>query len=155
MEAVCGPEARPRPLTRLVRAEGEAVLRAAGIGHASTAEDQARRGSLLDLQPVAGRRRPGGPAWQSLARRTGVTETDHLNGEIVMLGRLQGVPTPANTLIAQLAGQLARTGSQPGVIPADDVLAQVGNDARTLLRRGGGNESDRGDLHELLETNEV
>ncbi|MPZ63145.1 MAG: ketopantoate reductase family protein [Propionibacteriales bacterium] len=125
VEAVCGQEARRGPLTEVVQAEGEAVLRAAGIEYASTDEDRERRGSLLDLRPVGGVRRSGGSSWQSLTRGTGAIETDYLNGEIVLLGRLYGVPTPANALLQRLAGDLARTGSRPGTIPADDVLARL------------------------------
>ena len=39
---------------------------------------------------------PGGSSWQSIQRGTGNIETDFLNGEIVQLGRLHGIPTPAN-----------------------------------------------------------
>ena len=35
--------------------------------------------------------RPGSSTWQSLRRGTGAVETDYLNGEIVLLGRLHGV----------------------------------------------------------------
>lgn len=125
VEAVCGPAARPGPLTDLLRTEGETVLRAAGIDFATEEEDKARRGTLLDVQPIAGRSRPGGSAWQSLARATGVTEIDYLCGEIVLLGRLHGVSSPANSLMAHLASQLARAKSPPGVIPAEEVLAQL------------------------------
>ena len=38
----------------------------------------------------------GGSSWQSLVRGTGTIETDFLNGEIVLLGRLHGIPTPVN-----------------------------------------------------------
>jgi 2-dehydropantoate 2-reductase len=127
VEAVCGPQARPGPLTDLLQAEGEAVLRAADIDHASGAEDKARRRNLLDLQPIAGERRPGGSTWQSLARQTGVTEIDYLCGEIVLLGRLHGVPTPANTRLQQLGAHLASTHAPPGAISADAVMAEIGN----------------------------
>jgi lysophospholipase L1-like esterase len=39
-----------------------------------------------------------------LARATGSIETDYLNGEIAMLGRLHGVPTPVNALLQDLVG---------------------------------------------------
>ena len=53
--------------------------------------------------PAAGRgvERTGGSSTQSLARGTGSIETDWLNGEIVLLGRLHGVPTPANAYFAR------------------------------------------------------
>lgn len=126
VEAVCGPAARSGPLTDLLQAEGEACLRAAGITYASAREDRDRRGSLLALQPVAGETRPGGSAWQSLRRGTGETEVDYLNGEIVLLGRLHGVAVPGNAVVQRLAADLARTGSPPATMPAEDVLARIG-----------------------------
>jgi 2-dehydropantoate 2-reductase len=91
VEALCGAEFREHELVRLARAEGEACLTAAGIDVASEAEDRERRGDLLRLRPIAGQRRGGGSTWQSLERGKGSVETDHLNGEIVLLGRLHGV----------------------------------------------------------------
>src|SRR6185503_3463808 len=99
LEALCGPAARAGRLADLVKAEGEACLAAAGIDVASEAEDQARRGDRLAMRPVGGERRGGGSSWQSLRRRHGSIEADYLNGEIVLLGRLHGVPTPANALL--------------------------------------------------------
>jgi 2-dehydropantoate 2-reductase len=69
--------------------------------------------------------RGGGSSWQSLARGTGQIETDHLNGEIVLLGRLHGVPTPANALIQRLANDAAKDHRPPGSMTAADVLAML------------------------------
>ena len=126
VEAVCRPGERSRELLDLLRAEGEACLRAAGIDFASAEEDRARRGDLLRMQPVGGNRRGGGSSWQSLARGAGSIESDWLNGEIVLLGRLHGVPTPANELLRRLANEAARAGGAPGTLPVDDVLARLG-----------------------------
>lgn len=87
VEAVCGPDARAGPLGAAVTEEGLAVLKAAGIDHATADEDRRRRGDILRLHPVDGAGRPGGSTWQSL-RRGGVTETDFINGEVVRLARL-------------------------------------------------------------------
>ncbi|MEI2765023.1 MAG: 2-dehydropantoate 2-reductase N-terminal domain-containing protein [Dermatophilaceae bacterium] len=125
VEAVCGPAARPGPLVQVLEAEARGVLDAAGIEAASPAEDLHRRGSIIALHPVDGRRRPGGSTWQSLARGTGVTEVDYLNGEVVMLGRLHGVPTPANALLRDLATDLARRRAAPGAYAASDLLARL------------------------------
>ncbi len=97
-------------------AEGEACLDAAGIDRVTAQDDVARRGDLLSWHRVGGQRRGGGSSWQSLTRGTGRIETDHLNGEIVLLGRLHGVPTPANELLRQLANRLAREGKPPGSV---------------------------------------
>ncbi|PXX61593.1 ketopantoate reductase [Nocardia tenerifensis] len=103
-----------------VRAEGVEVLAAAGIPHVSMAEDGARRGDILR---IGGAGRSGSSSWQSLARGTGAIETDYLNGEIVLLGRLHGVPTPINERIRALANAFAREGRAPGSEPAARFLA--------------------------------
>ncbi len=119
-EAVCGPTARRSSLGEQATAEGEACLAAAGIEAATAEEDRARRADLLRLHPVAGQRRSGSSTWQSLARRASSIETDYLNGEVVLLGRLHGVPTPVNALLQRLANRLARDGTEPGSITADE-----------------------------------
>ena len=125
IEAVCGPPARQGPIGNMAAAEGEACLRAARIDAATAEEDKIRRNDLLQLQPVAGRKRPGGSAWQSLARRTHNVETDHLNGEIVLLGLLHGIATPVNALLQQLANRLTREGGEPGAVSPEEFIASL------------------------------
>ncbi len=126
IEAVCGPEGRRSPLVGRLRDEGEAVLAAAGIPVASSEEDAERRGDRLSIRPVEGRRREGGSTWQSLARGLPTVESDYLNGEIVLLGRLHGAPTPVNALLQRLATQAAAAGRPPGSMTPDEVLALLG-----------------------------
>jgi 2-dehydropantoate 2-reductase len=121
--AVCGPVDGIGALLRIVQAEGEACLAAAGLEVASRDEDRERRGDLLKIEPVEGDQRPGGSSWQSLARGLGSIETDYLTGEIVLLGRLHGVPTPANELLQRLANELAHRRRAPGALTVDEVLA--------------------------------
>jgi 2-dehydropantoate 2-reductase len=93
-------ELKPR-----VRAEAEAVLAAAGIRAVSHEQDLERRGDLLRYRSdVDGPNSLG----QSLARGTPGTEVDHRAGEIVLLGRLHGVPTPANERVQREVHRLAR-----------------------------------------------
>ena len=125
IEAACGPEGRRGELARQVRAEGVSCLRAAGIDFASDAEDTARRGELLTLRPVSGRSRPGGSTWQSLARGTGVVETEFLNGEIVRLGERCGVATPANRMLCALALEMARRQTPPGAYDEAGLLRRL------------------------------
>jgi 2-dehydropantoate 2-reductase len=101
LQALLGKEI-PDHLTEAVEREGAAVLAAAGIAHTSPAEEAADRGDQVKILPVHGQPRSGGSTWQSLARGAGSAETDHLNGEIVLLGRLHGEPTPVNAAV-QLA----------------------------------------------------
>jgi 2-dehydropantoate 2-reductase len=123
IEAVCGRRAREGPIAAHVRDEGIACLRAAQIEFASDAEDAQRRGNLLDVRPINGRSRGGGSSWQSLQRRARSIETDYLNGEIVLLGRLYGVETPANALVQRLARELARSGQQPGSVSEAELMS--------------------------------
>ncbi|HEY3980939.1 MAG TPA: 2-dehydropantoate 2-reductase N-terminal domain-containing protein [Streptosporangiaceae bacterium] len=105
------------------RREGRAVLEAAGIGYASPEEQAALRGDQVQVEPVNGNRRGGGSSWQSLTRGTGSIEADYLNGEIVLLGREHGVPTPANELLQRLANQFAAERRAPGSITDGELAA--------------------------------
>jgi 2-dehydropantoate 2-reductase len=116
----------PSELMALVAAEGEAVLAAAGIDVVSEEEDRARRGDVLRIRPVDGVRRDGGSTYQSLQRGTPV-ETDYLTGEIVLLGRLHGVPTPANALLQRILAEAAARGEAPAGHTEDELLAALGN----------------------------
>jgi len=99
LQALLGQDI-PEELAERVRAEGVAALAAAGIAHTTPEEEAAERGDKVRGRPVDGEERAGGSTWQSLARGAGSAEVDHLNGEIVLLGRLHGVPTPANAAVA-------------------------------------------------------
>lgn len=129
VEAVCGPAARSGSLGARVRDEGVACLRAARIDFASDAEDAARRGDVLQVGSIGDRSRGGGSSWQSLRRRSGSIETDYLNGEIVLLGRLHGVPTPANALVQQVAREAAYLRREPGWVQEADLLARLDGEA--------------------------
>ena len=67
----------------------------------------------------------GGSSWQSLQRGVGAIETDFLNGEIVLLGRLHGIPTPANLTLQHLANELAAGRRPPGTHTEAEVLELV------------------------------
>ncbi|MEJ3744589.1 2-dehydropantoate 2-reductase [Actinomycetes bacterium KLBMP 9797] len=125
VQAVCGLADDVDEVAARARAEGEAVLTAAGIPFASVAEDRERRGDILRFQPVDGEPRQGGSTWQSLARGAGSVEADYLNGEIVLLGRLYGVPAPVNEVAQRLANRFAREGRAPGSLPVADFLAHL------------------------------
>jgi 2-dehydropantoate 2-reductase len=112
-------------LVQRARAEGVACLQAAGIAYASDDEDRARRADHLTVRPIDGARRGGGSSWQSLARATGSIESDYLNGEIVLLGRLHGVATPVNELLRDRALEAARAGRPPGAARAETALEQL------------------------------
>ena len=74
---------------------------------------------------VGGRPRSGGSTWQSLSRGATSTEVDWLNGEIVLLGRLHGVPTPANALLQTIAREAIQHGATPRSMPVAELLARA------------------------------
>jgi 2-dehydropantoate 2-reductase len=126
VDAICGPDARRSPLSDRAITEGRACLAAAGIQTATAEEERARRGDLLHVQPVGGAGRPGASTWQSLARRTGSIETPYLNGEMVLLGAVHGVPTPVNAMLVQVMARLAHSGAGPGSISLEQLTAMAG-----------------------------
>lgn len=125
VEATCARGTGRRELIEMLRREGEEVLRVAGIDLVSAEDDERRRGDLLRLHDVGGRRRGGSSTWQSLARGTGGVETDYLNGEIVLLSRLLGVPAPANELMQRTVRELARARGAPGSLSAAELLERL------------------------------
>jgi 2-dehydropantoate 2-reductase len=126
LDAACGPDPAIGPVVRAAREEGVAAFEAAGLPFASEEEDRARRGDHLRMRPIDGKRRGGGSTWQSLARGTGSTEADYLNGEIVLLGRQHGVATPVNLGLQRLARHLAATRTPPGSMGPDELEAWIG-----------------------------
>jgi 2-dehydropantoate 2-reductase len=126
VEALSGPSARAGEIAGRARAEGMAALQAAGIDFVSDDGFVERRGDLIRPQTIGGGPRPGGSSWQSLERGTGRIEADYLNGEIALLGRLHGIPTPANTLLQRAANDAARHRRPPGSVSADELAAALG-----------------------------
>jgi 2-dehydropantoate 2-reductase len=124
LDAACGRESRGSDLAKRAASEALTVFAAAGIDVASRDEVAARRDGFtmadLDDQP-----RSGSSSWQSLARGAGSIEADFLNGEIVLLGRQHGVPTPVNEAFQRLANRLAAEGATPGSMTVDEVEALV------------------------------
>ncbi|MFI5040831.1 MAG: ketopantoate reductase C-terminal domain-containing protein, partial [Acidimicrobiales bacterium] len=112
VDAACGPAGCASVLVTRATEEAVACYEAAGLESVEPVE-AARRRSTLSLRPVGGQRRGGGSSSQSLSRATGTIEADWLNGEIVLLGRLHGVPTPVNALLQRTANRLARGAAAP------------------------------------------
>ena len=110
-------------LAERAQAEGERVLTAAGLPFVTAEEDRERRGSILQRRPDLERR--GGSTWQSLARGTGDSEIDYLAGEVVLQGRLHGVPTPVNEAVVAATRALAYAGGAPRSLDASEVLASL------------------------------
>ena len=71
LDALCGPQARSSAFAARARAEGRAVLAAAGIDVAGDDAAQLQRECSVAPQAVAGLPAAGSSSWRSLARRTG------------------------------------------------------------------------------------
>jgi len=125
LDALVADLASVAHLYERAREEAEACFAAAGIPYASAEEDRARRQGVMRLQPIEGRTRGGGSTWQTLARGASVTEVDWLNGEIVLLGRLHGVPTPVNAALQSAVRDAALAGLPPHALTAADFDARL------------------------------
>lgn len=117
LDVLDGPaELRSRARKTLV-AEARTVLGAAGL-HPGPELAAGPRLQVLEVPGhVAGRY----STWQSFARGVS-SEADHLNGEIVRLARLHGVPAPCNERLQRLLGALAARGGRPGEVHLDALL---------------------------------
>ncbi len=111
-------------IVRELRAEALACYAAAGIDFADKDEASAMI-ARTSMVPMAEYPRAGGSSWQSAVRGTGNIEADYLNGEICLLGRLHGIPTPANYACQHLAQELAREHGAPGSVTVEQVRARI------------------------------
>ena len=111
-------------LSKTLREEAFACYEAAGIEWSTVDETRSRRGGIKGGTPV-GFERHGGSSLQSIMRGTGDIETDYLNGEIVQLGRLFGIPTPANAVVQRVGNIVARRALHPGAYSLEDLREMI------------------------------
>ncbi|GAA3248784.1 ketopantoate reductase family protein [Nonomuraea helvata] len=125
VEALVGHVPGMEKVVERARAEARAVLDKAGIAYSTPEEEAVVRGRKADVRPIDGVARGGGSSWQSLARSSGSIEADYLNGEIVLLGRLLGMPTPVNEVLRREANGFAKEKRAPGSMPLETLLALI------------------------------
>ena len=111
-------------LSDQLRTEAIACYTAAGIDFATIEESRARRIGI-NGGPIKGYERHGGSSLQSVLRQTGDIEADYINGEIVQLGRLHGIPTPANVVVQRVANQVAREKQRAGSVTLDELMEMI------------------------------
>lgn len=105
-----------------MRAEATACFAAAGWTVTDAGQFRAEAGAF-QIAAVNGRLRSGGSTWQSIERGLPSVETDYLNGEIVRLGRLHGIPTPVNAAIQAGMREITRQSRAPRTLsPADLIM---------------------------------
>lgn len=107
-------------ISRGMRNEALSCYAAAGIDCATRDEVRARRESGYHMVDIPGYPRGGGSSWQSIERGTGDIETEYLNGEISLLGRLYGVPTPYNDAGVKMARLLVDQSQGTGIFSVAD-----------------------------------
>ena len=122
-------------LTQVVaalRAEGEHVLRDAGIEFVSFEISTAARADGPTPRPVPGSNTgASNSTWQSLSRNTGNVETDFFNGEIVRLAHRHGIAAPINAALARAARSAVRNGPGANRYSAAQLAELLGVDATT------------------------
>jgi 2-dehydropantoate 2-reductase len=118
-----------RTIHARMREEAIACYQAAGIAWASEDEMAERRKGMSPMRSVGRSMRGGGSTWQSVARGAGSVETDYLNGEIVLLGRLHDVPTPANAAMQSIARRMLNEHAAPGALSLSDVEDEIARQA--------------------------
>ena len=123
-EAAIGQGGRDAAIVKVATAEARTVYAAAGIELVDDADYRTRLGGLSFAIPP-GARFTGGSTWQSLARGADSVEIDYLNGEVVLLGRLHGVATPANEVLQRLINRLSRQGSAGASLTVADLDALI------------------------------
>lgn len=134
VEVLIGDSAATRDIVRMLRGEATAVYAAAGI----QAVDDARyrvRTDQIDRSLNSNQRRRGSSTLQSVLRQADSVETDYLNGEIVLQGRLHGVATPVNAHIQALTAHFARQQRGNGhIAPGSLDGVQLLQTARDLMQ---------------------
>lgn len=130
VEVVCGFGPSAEEVIIRAREEGAACLSNASIPFHSYKLIDERRRAVLRRGEVIGYERSGSSTWQSLARGAGGVESDFLSGEIVLIGRMNGFPTPVNELLQRLTAEVAHGKRAAGELDAASFF--------TLLEPPGG-----------------
>lgn len=127
LQSLCGLEADTKDIERALRDEAIACFDAAGIAFLNVKELRAKHAGIIEMGEIAGAVRGGGSSWQSVIRGTGSIEADYLNGEIVLLGKENGVRTPYNAALRDLAIRAAREGRKPDARAVEEIKTMAAN----------------------------
>jgi len=121
MGAITDGKGDSKAFMEAVRQEALACFRVAGIPCESRESFDARMKESRGVNELPPGVRNLGSTWQSMVRQRGEVETDYLNGEIVRLGRVHGIPTPHNEVLQEVASTMAARGDTPGMHTAQDL----------------------------------
>ena len=121
VQAALGLGVNSGDLISRLRSEAEAVYRAQELKWHDVNKPDSTRAELMRVAEISGIERVGGSTLQSLLRNSSSLETDFLNGEIVMLGRLAGIKTPLNTAMTRLGVKVLQDRIAPGSMSLDNI----------------------------------
>jgi 2-dehydropantoate 2-reductase len=113
-----------------LRDEGARCLEAAGLPVTPVDEYRQRVNGNYKAMPIDGEPRGASSSLQSILRGHRTVETDYLNGEVELLGRLHGVATPYNSAVRRIAVRTASLGLAPGTFTLDDVETEAARTPR-------------------------
>jgi 2-dehydropantoate 2-reductase len=126
VHALLPPDVDAGDILQQLRDETTACFEAAGIDYAETPEMMARAaGMSAQVGGVGSGGWRGSSTWQGIMRGTGSSETDFLNGEVVLMGRQHGVATPANEVMTLYVDRMARTRQQPGSVDVEELRREI------------------------------
>jgi 2-dehydropantoate 2-reductase len=127
MGALSADGADTTQVVAALRAEGELVLRHAGIEFISFEVSTAARVDGPTPRPVPGSNTgASNSTWQSLSRNTGNVETDYFNGEIVRIAHQHGISAPLNAALARASREAVRNELGPGYFSAVQLTELLG-----------------------------
>jgi 2-dehydropantoate 2-reductase len=121
MGAITDGQGDPSEFMLHVRDEAARCFQAAGIVYEPPDAFDGRSQVQHRQSPLPVGVRNLGSSWQSLQRGLGSIEADFLNGEIVRLGRLHGIPTPYNEVLQEVANTMAANHEKPGKYTVEDL----------------------------------
>jgi 2-dehydropantoate 2-reductase len=111
---------------RVVEAEGIEIVPLAGHQPPDKMVEHLRRPGTRGFELPSSEEEALRPStWQDLYLKRGRTEVDYLNGEIVRLGKKHNIPTPLNSLLVQVATDMAEKRQQPGAINISELREKL------------------------------
>ncbi len=126
VHALLPADADTTDILERLRSEATACFEAAGIEADETPVMMKRAaGMSATVGGVGSGGWRGSSTWQGIMRGTGSSETDYLNGEVIQLGRLHGIPTPANDVMALYVDRMAREKQTPGSISIGELRDEI------------------------------
>jgi 2-dehydropantoate 2-reductase len=124
-EAAIGLSGRGHAVVSAAQEEAKRIYKVAGIEWEIADEGErlryADRVKTLGFVVREGTSFLGGSTWQSLAKGAQSVETDYFNGEIALLGRIHGEPTPHNAFLQRLAQELVSAAAKPASLTGDEL----------------------------------